>query len=164
MTAPDTPAALLRRAAGLMRKRAEEATPGPLERPLDVRSKAIVIAALPMDEEPRQYLSGIIPAGFASHSGPRGRYAGQRERVAVVSAPHNNITGFDRKRSGRDLEYIASINPLVAAGFAAVLEAAADEMDADHRDGLMVTAAALKAARTFLNETPAPDLDPGDQR
>lgn len=155
MSTPETPAALLRRAAALMRKRTEAATPGPWERPLDVRSKAIVIAALPLDEEPGHYPSGIIPAEFASHSGPTGRYAGQRERTCVVSAPSNNITGFDRKRSGRDLEYIAAMHPRVALAVAEWLDAAAQAWD----EG-MEWDEALNVASAYLNETPAPDLDP----
>jgi hypothetical protein len=135
----ESPVDTLRRAAARMRKLAEAATPGPWERPLDVRSKAIVIAALPADEEPRQYLSGIIPAEFAKHGGPTGRYAGQRERTVVVSAPSNNITGFDRKRSGRDLEYIASMHSLVGVAVAEWLEwtadRAADELYRDTPEG-----------------------------
>jgi hypothetical protein len=42
-----TPAETLRSAAKLMREKAAAATPGPWERPLDVRNKAIVMAALP---------------------------------------------------------------------------------------------------------------------
>ncbi len=56
---------ILRRAAKLMRERAEAATPGPWERPLDVRHKNAVIAALP-DGEEGSYRDGMIPAGFAS--------------------------------------------------------------------------------------------------
>ena len=48
--------------------------------------------------------------------------------------------------------HIASWHPLVAAEVAAVLDACADEMDADLRDGLMVGAAVLRLARAYLGE------------
>lgn len=143
------PADTMRRAAGLMRKRAGAATPGPWERPLDVRSKAIVIAALPMDEEPRQWIDGIIPDNAATWKGPTGRYAGQRERTVVASVPANNITGFNRKRSGRDLEYIASMHPVVAQAVAEWLEAEA----ADAAVFPLRFPQALKVARAYLGET-----------
>lgn len=135
MNAPENPAEVMRRAAALMRKRAEDATPGPWERPLDTRTKSAVIAALPDDEE-GSYRSGMIPAEFASHKGPTGRYAGQRERVGVVSASTwSGGGGFARKRSGRDLEHIASWDPVVALAVAEWLEwtgeRAADEIYRD---------------------------------
>lgn len=64
----DSPADELRAAAALMRKRAKEATPGPWERPLDIRHKNSVIAALPEDER-GEWVGGVIPARFASHKG-----------------------------------------------------------------------------------------------
>lgn len=120
------PAEILRRAATLLRKRAEAATPGLWERPLDIRTKDIIIAALPEDEAPRRWQDGTIPADAASWSGPTGRYAGQRERCVIASVPANNITGFDRKRSGRDLDYIASMHPIVGLAVAKLLATAAD--------------------------------------
>lgn len=116
-----TPAEELREAAKLMRKRAGAATPGPWERPLDTRYRNFVMAAMP-DDETGSWNDGIIPAEFASHKGPTGRYAGQRERVSVVSAAIWSIGGFVRKRSGRDLEHIASWHPLVALAVADWLE------------------------------------------
>lgn len=123
------PSEELREAAKLMRERAESATPGPWERPLDVRNKNYVMAALPEGEQ-GQYKSGNIPAEFASHKGPTGRYAGQRERVGVVSAAIWSIGGFMRKRSGRDLDYIASMSPAVALPLADLLEREAALIDA----------------------------------
>jgi hypothetical protein len=126
---PDTPSQELREAAKLMRERAEAATPGPWERPLDVRHKNFVMAALPEGEQ-GSYKSGSIPAGFASHKGPTGRYAGQRERVSVVSAAIWSIGGFMRKRSGRDLDYIAGMHPAVALAVADWLDNEAQAAEA----------------------------------
>lgn len=146
---PEHPASVLKRAAELMRKRAEEATPGPWERPLDVRNKAVVIAARPDDEEPRQYRDGIIPAEFASHKGPTGRYAGQRERVGVVQCNTWSDGSHDRKRNGRDLEYVAAMHPLVGLAVAAWLDSAtrdAEEIGADP--------SAVAVARAYLGDPP----------
>jgi hypothetical protein len=148
-----TPAQELREAAKLMRERAEAATPGPWERPLDVRHKNFVMAALPEGEQ-GSYKSGNIPAEFASHKGPTGRYAGQRERVSVVSAAIWSIGGFMRKRSGRDLDYIASMDPPVAEALADWLDVKAANLEhvevvghhyRDHDYGY-----ALKVARAYL--------------
>lgn len=121
MTTTETPAAQLRAAAKLMRERAEKATPGPWERPLDVRHKNYVMAEMPEGEQ-GSWADGTIPAEFASHKGPTGRYAGRRERVGVASAAIWSIGGFLRNRSGRDLDYIASMHPLVALAVADWLE------------------------------------------
>ena len=124
---PDNPvASLLERAARGMRERAEAATPGPWERPLDIRYKNIVGAALPEDEEPRQWQGGVIPEDFARYTGYSNRYAGQRERVVVVKCPTDSLGSHDRKRNGRDLEYIAAMHPLVALSVAALLEETAE--------------------------------------
>ena len=118
-----TPAQELREAAKLMRERAEAATPGPWERPLDVRHKNFVMAALP-------------------------------ERVSVVSAAIWSIGGFMRKRSGRDLDYIASMDPPVAEALADWLDVKAANLEhvevvghhyRDHDYGY-----ALKVARAYL--------------
>jgi hypothetical protein len=120
---PDNPvASVLEQAAAQMRERAAAATPGPWERPLDTRHKNLVGAALPEDEEPRQWQGGIIPESFAQYSGYSNRYAGQRERVGVVSAAILSVGGFTRKRSGRDLEYIAAMHPGVGLAVAEWLE------------------------------------------
>jgi hypothetical protein len=155
-----TPAETLRKAAALMRKLASEATPGPWERPLDTRHKNAVIAALPEDEDPRQWQGGVIPAEFASHNGPMGRYAGQRERVGVVSADIWSTGGFIRKRSGRDLEFIASMHPLVGLALAGLLDDSAAYYEGLSANEAAFVAAALggdvdpglKLARLFLGE------------
>lgn len=141
-----TPAETMRAAAKLMRERAAAATPGPCERPLDTRDKNFVMAALP-DGEEGSYRSGIIPAEFARHKGLTGRYAGQRERVSVVSAAIWSSGGFIRKRSGRDLEYVASMHPLVGAALADWLDAAAQAWDegTEWTEGLIL-------ARAYLGE------------
>lgn len=153
MTATET----LRAAAKLMRERAQAATPGPWERPLDTRHKDFVMAALPADEEPRTWEGGIIPAQFSTHKGPTGRYAGQRERVGVVSAAIMSIGGFIRKRSGRDLEYIASMHPLVGAALADWLdrEAALIDAQAFPQSDPAMEKYPLAVARAYLGEVPA---------
>ncbi len=149
----DSPADELRAAAALMRKRAKEATPGPWERPLDIRHKNSVIAALPEDER-GEWVGGVIPARFASHKGLLGRYAGQRERVGIVSAAIWSLGSFMRKRSGRDLDYIASMHPGVALAVADWLDSAAE------RDGQVMVLvreewdAALNVARAYLGSDP----------
>jgi hypothetical protein len=115
-------AALLERAATGMREKATAATPGPWERPLDTRHKNLVGAALPEDEEPRQWQGGIIPESFAQYSGYSNRYAGQRERVEVVQCSTWSDGRHDRKRNGRDLEYIAAMHPGVGLAVAEWLE------------------------------------------
>lgn len=147
----EIPAETMRRAAKQMREHAKAATPGPWERPLDVRQKAIVIAELPENEEPRSWRGGIIPDDAAAWTGPTGRYAGQRERVVVVSAPSNTVTGFERKRSGRDLEHIAGMHPGVALALADWLDAAARDADRD-LDWTAVLAEGLEVAEAYLGE------------
>ena len=120
MSTPETPAEVLRRAATLMRERAEVASPGPWH----------------------QMCMGSEGCSVLNDGHLR-----ERKRVSFSGRK-------EWKADHADATHIASWHPLVAADFAAVLEAAADEMDADHRDGLMITAAVLKAARTFLGETP----------
>lgn len=166
----ETPAEVLQRAATLMRERAEAATPGPWERPLDTRYKNIVIAALP-DGEQGQYEGGCIPAEWSDHKGIAGRYAGQRERVSVVSAAIWSIGGFTRKRSGRDLDHIAAMHPLVALAVAGWLDAEAGKaemlisprllcrqcggwIDDENADSLChCWDSPLAVARAYLNET-----------
>jgi hypothetical protein len=114
MTAAET----LQRAAKMMRERAEAATPGPWERPLDTRHKDFIGAALPEDEEPHTWQGGIIPESLGQHKGYQYRYAGQRERVCVVQCPTDSLGDHARKRGGRDLEYIASMHPGVALAVA----------------------------------------------
>ena len=124
MSTTETTAGLLRRAAKTMRERAEAATQGPW-----------------------WPVAGIWQAEtFAAVIGPKG--------VPEDAETWLMATGRGAVCQEADADHAASWHPLVAADFAAVLEAAADEMDADHRDGLMVTAAVLKAVRTYLDETP----------
>lgn len=124
----ESPADTIRRAAALMRKRAREATPGPWERPLDVRGKNIVIAELPGNEPPGHWDDGVIPENV-TWGGLEQRYAGQRERCGIVSAGTSTTGGFTRKRSGRDLEYIAAMHPQVALAMARLLEYEASLLD-----------------------------------
>jgi hypothetical protein len=144
----ETPAETLRRAAALMRSRAEAATPGPWERPLDVRDKNIVGAALPDDEKPRSWEDGIIPSYMTG--GYLGRYAGRRERVAVVQCGTLSDGSHSRKRNGRDLEHIAGMDPLVGLAVADWL----DDVAADRNPELpyRVEEHALAVARAYLGE------------
>lgn len=146
----------LRRTAKVMRERANAATPGPWERPLDTRHKNAVIAALPEGEQ-GQYEGGSIPAEWSHHKGITGRYAGQRERVGVVSAAIWSIGGFTRKRSGRDLDYIASMHPLVALTVADLLDREAALIDAQvfPRSDPAMERYPLAVARAYLGEVPA---------
>ena len=147
MTTTDTPADELRAAAKLIRERAEAATPGPWERPLDTRHRNFVGAALPANETGR-WEGGIIP-GYMT-SGYLSRYVGQRERVCVVSCESWSDGHFVRKRSGRDLDFIAGMHPGVALAVADLLEAASTcecEEGDDHAD---IKQAALAIARAYL--------------
>ena len=100
----------MRAAASKLRKRGAEATPGPWHRPLDVRNKAVVTAALPEGEEGR-YLDG------------------RPERVGVVQLNTWSDGKHMRKRGGRDLEWIALANPGLAAPLATWLESAAEDSE-----------------------------------
>jgi hypothetical protein len=143
------PAAELREAATAMRKRAEEATPGPWERPLDTQTRSIVGAALPADEKGR-YQDGVVPTYMTR--GYLSRYIGQRERVCVVACETWSDGHFSRKRSGRDLDYIASMHPLVALALADWLDRFSDSIycygpaEFDH---------VLAIARAYLGSTDA---------
>jgi hypothetical protein len=151
----EPPADLIRRAAALMRKRASEATPGPWERPLDTRSKSIVGAALPEDEAPREWQNGIIPETFGQYPGYTNRYAGQRERVSVVQCNTWSDGTHDRKRNGRDLEYIAAMNPLVGLAVADWLDREASLLDAQvfPQSDPAMEKYPLAVARAYLGET-----------
>lgn len=146
----ESPAELLRRAAALMRKRAEAATPGPWERPLDTRSKSIVGAALPDDEEPHSWKDGIIPEEFSKYPGYSNRYAGQRERIVIAQCPIWSDHSHERKRNGRDLEYIASMDPRVGLALADWLENEAVRMFSPANQA--IGRYALIVARTYLGE------------
>jgi hypothetical protein len=89
-----------------------------------------VIAALPEGER-GTYEDGLIPVGFAGLEGPDGRYAGQRERVTVVTCETLSLGGFARRRSSGDLEYIASLHPGTGRAIARWLEVTAERADHD---------------------------------
>lgn len=154
MTADESPAAVLRRAAALLRKRAGTATPGPWERPLDTRSKSIVGAALPDDEEPRTWKDGIIPEEFSKYTGYSNRYSGQRERIVIAQCPTGSDHSHERKRNGRDLDYIASMDPRVGLALADWLDREAALLDAlvFPQSDLAMGRYPLAVARAFLKE------------
>jgi hypothetical protein len=108
----------LREAAALLRKRGSEATPGPWHRPLNTRYKASVRAPLPQGEQ-GTWRDGIDPD------------TGEREPCTVVSAPVWSNGRHYRKRSGRDLEWIALMDPLLAEPLASWLEETATRYDAE---------------------------------
>jgi hypothetical protein len=119
MSAAKTPAQSLRRAAALLRERAADATPGPWSRPLNTRYKATVTAPLPEGEQ-GSYVSGIDPR------------TGEREHCGVVMANTWSNGKHYRKRSGRDLEYIAALHPGVGLLIADQWDAVADGMEILH--------------------------------
>lgn len=105
-------------AAELFEKRAREATPGPWRRPLDTRHKKEVVAPLP--------------------EGERGRYIdgrdidGNREKVLVVECGTWSNGRHSRRRSGRDLEWIALADPRLGPPLAALMRAAAKSAQRFH--------------------------------
>lgn len=114
----ETVADELRQAATLLRKRGAEATPGPWTRPLNTRWKATVRAALPEGEQ-GEWRDGIDPD------------TGQRELCTVVKVQIWSDGRHYRKRSGRDLEWIALMDPEVAEPLASWLESEAARYSRD---------------------------------
>lgn len=133
----ESPAALLRRAAKHVRKLGAAATPGPWSRAMKTRTKSAIVAPTPDDVEPWE--------------------AGRRD-VGVCSAPHLSAgMEFVRKRSGRDLDWIALMGPQVATALDNVLDVAADRAGTD--DSLVIDCV-LSLAKALLGEVPAqPDPD-----
>ncbi|MDX3714391.1 hypothetical protein PV733_36800 [Streptomyces europaeiscabiei] len=103
MTVQDT--ADLATAADKLRKLANNATPGPWQRPLNTRYKHTVTGALPEGER-GAWLDGIDPA------------TGEREQCTVATVPIWSNGKHSRPRGGRDLEYIAAMHPGVGAALA----------------------------------------------
>jgi hypothetical protein len=134
----EPPVETLRRAAEHMRSRAEAATPGPWARPLNTRNKAIVTASLPEGEQ-GAYISGTDPT------------TGERERCCVVLANTWSDGKHFRKRSGRDLEFIAAMHPAVALAVADWLDAEA----AAHEGGMGVS----DALRDLVAEVSTSEYD-----
>lgn len=130
MTAVDE----LREAARLMRERAEKATPGPWDRPLNVRYKNVVTASKP-DDEPRDYV-GDRP-----------------ERCCVATVPTWSTGRHTRVRSGRDLEHIASWHPGVALAVADWLLETAEDWRLEVTPQCTEDAA-LVVARVYLGRQP----------
>lgn len=110
-----TPAIELRDAAAKLRKLAADATPGPWQRPLNTRYKATVTGTLPEGER-GSWLDGIDPT------------TGEREQCTVAMVPTWSNGKHSRQRGGRDLEYIAAMNPTVGLALADWLECTASEM------------------------------------
>ena len=120
MTAPD-PAAELREAARLMRKRAEEATPGPWHALKSGDGQECYVIS-------RDY--GQVATGM--HDEPDAA-----EFVLI-------------ERDQRDADHIASMNPLVAFALADWLEAEADRAATGVWALHALTPGPLKFARTYL--------------
>ncbi len=114
MTAP---ADRLREAAGVVRKRATEATPGPWHRPLNTRRKSSVRGP-PPEGERGEWIDGIDPS------------TGERENCTVATIPIWSDGTFARKRGGRDLEWIALMSPAVGEALAAWLDDTAATVEA----------------------------------
>jgi hypothetical protein len=140
---------MLRKAAAKLRKVAGAATPGPWERPLDVRYKAVVTAALPEGETGR-WKSGNTPDG-------------QRERVGVVQLNIWSDGKHMRPRGGRDLEWIALANPLLAGPLERLLLTTAAEAERHEAKGWgnsadeMIPAPVADLALLILGEAVATD-------
>ena len=127
-----TPSDELRTAAQRLRKLADDATPGPWQRPLNTRYKATVTGALPEGER-GSWLDGIDPT------------TGEREHCTVAMVPTWSNGRHSRQRGGRDLEYIAAMHPTVGLVLADWLDSAAEDAEqigVDHR--------ALAVARSIL--------------
>lgn len=145
MSAPESPAETVRRGAEEMRKLASDATPGPWQRPLNVRNKAIVTAPLPENEPSSNWVDGINPT------------TGEREQCGVVMVNTWSDGRHYRKRSGRDLEYVAAMDPSVALLIADQWDAVADVMAFEERVSSAsapsaIEAKVLAAALKFLGE------------
>ena len=126
MTAPESPASVLRRAAEAMRKRAEAATPGPWH----------PVAGLRQTET------------FAAVIGPDG--------VADDAKTWLMATGRGAASQEADADHAASWHPLVAAEVASWLEieAAAEERSLPDESGTIHVA--LRIARAYLGEAEVP--------
>lgn len=108
----------LRAASATLRKLASDATPGPWTRPLNTRYKATVTGPLPEGER-GGWIDGIDPA------------TGEREQCTVATIPIWSNGKHSRQRGGRDLEYIAAMDPIVGAALAEVFDAWARMVDLD---------------------------------
>lgn len=129
---PDqTPAAELRAAAEELRKLAAAATPGPWRRPLNTRYRHHVDAALPEGER-GSWIDGIDPT------------TGERERSTVATVPIWSNGKHARARGGRDLEYIAAMDPSVGRALVGWLEEEAHRYEA-----------AVTAATNVFHDDPA---------
>lgn len=99
-------------AAELFEKRSREATRGPWRRPLDTRSKNVVLADIPPGEQGR-YRDGRDSEG-------------RREQVTVALCETWMNGRHTRKRGGRDLEWIALNDPRNGPPLVALMRAAAN--------------------------------------
>jgi hypothetical protein len=126
---------VLEQAAARLEFTASRATPGLWWRPLRLRSKTMILADIPRDEE------------LTSNG---------RENVVVVMVQSLRNGRFMRRRSGRDLEYIAMTGPLVGKGLADILRCVAKEMETtlgQDKEGFQEPeswGAALRAAHRVL--------------
>lgn len=111
------------------------ATPGPWWRPLRLTTRTTVLADVPTDEQ--------LPVAREPHV------------ATVVVAPSLLNGRFQRKRSGRDLEFIAMMDPEVGKAVADLLHTVSDEMKEAARkkqeqDEPESWSAALKVAQKIL--------------
>jgi hypothetical protein len=100
MTTPDLAA---------IEARANAATPGPWDRPLNTRYRASVTADMPKGDPSSRWRDQVDKEG-------------NPERVSIVNCPIWSDGKFFRKQSGRDLEFIAHARTDVPALLALVRE------------------------------------------
>ncbi|HEY9410985.1 MAG TPA: hypothetical protein VIP77_15510 [Jiangellaceae bacterium] len=122
-TSEKTIAGELREAAARLRKRGGDATPGPWHRPLNTRYKSSVRGPLPEGEK-GTWRDGVDPE------------TGEREHCTVATVPIWSDGRHARKRGGRDLEWIALMDPLLAEPLASWLEETADEAERHEAQGM----------------------------
>lgn len=126
----------LRRAAALMRERAEAATPGPW-------SAADEHELLGGDAEPAWCVSRMRP-GYESMSPTEGY---------MYDLAETSINGRHQEFDGPNAEHIASWHPAVALAVADWLDAVAWQHEFGGNDGgLVLRHAALTVAETYLGE------------
>lgn len=112
------------------------ATPGSWWRPLRLNTRVAVLADVPQDEQ--------LP------------HPKEPNVATVVVAPSLTNGRFQRKRSGRDLEYIAMMDPTVGKALADLLHAVSDEMKegarkkTEEKDEPESWGAALKVAQRIV--------------
>ncbi|MDX5569525.1 hypothetical protein PYK79_48400 [Streptomyces sp. ID05-04B] len=136
-----TPADEIREAAATLHKLTADATPGPWLRPLNTRYKATVTGPLPEGER-GSWIGGVDPE------------TGERERCTIAMVPTWSNGRHSRQRGGRDLEYIAAMDPGVGAALAELLDTAAEYVADDSPTHPTHVVHALAVARAINGGQP----------